>query len=156
ASYWIHDMRYRRSVSSFVRPCLEVHDLRSTNRQQNAQNLQAGCSLCQLRIKTSTALLDRCEVKARSVSNRLQEISKLPPIIRAGNRWMLPHCESRDSLRQYIAEILILSTAAITRVPRRIHSKLHQVGEAPDLLRTGSFAAGKRAELFEVHRFGTL
>ena len=54
-----------------------------------------------------------------------------------------------------VAEVGVFGVAAVARPPARIDGQLHQVGEPPDLLRAGGFAARQRGEFFEVDRVGT-
>ncbi len=54
-------------------------------------------------------------------------------------------------MREGVAEIRILRTAAVTRPPTRVYGKLRKVGQTAELIGAGRFAAGQSAELVENH-----
>src|SRR4051812_46844415 len=62
----------RRSVAGLVLPRLEMHRLRGADADQDAQHLGARRSLCEGGVETRAALLDRAEVEAGRVRDRLQ------------------------------------------------------------------------------------
>ncbi len=68
---------------------------------------------------------------------------------------MLSHGNTRDSLRERVAEIRIAGAAAVARVPGGVDRELHQIGEPPDLLRSGGLAAGQISKLLQADGLST-
>src|SRR6266851_1449374 len=87
-------------------------------------------TLCaQFGVETAPDLLDKGKVKARCVGDCLNEVRIAAVSVSPGSRRMLPDGQSGDGLSRGVAEVRLLSTAAVTRPPDRIDRKLHQVGE---------------------------
>ena len=107
-------------------------------------------SLSQRRVEAGAALLDRREVKAGGVGDRLQVVGGREVIIGSRNRGKLPGEQVGNGLRERVAEVRVLSVAAVPRPPTGVHGQLHQVGEPLDLLRAGRLAARQGAERLEI------
>ncbi len=117
-------------------------DLGTSDAEDYAQDFRAADSLREFGVETGSALLDEGKVKARGIGDRLNEVGIVRVSVSSGNRRMLPNSQGRNGLSERVAEIGILSAAAVASPPARIHRQLHQVGEPSELVRTRRFAAG--------------
>src|SRR5579871_6701719 len=127
-------------------PGLEVRDLSSANTEQDPQHFHIAYPLGQLRVKTSTTLLDVGKVEAGRVSDRLQKIGVIQIVIRPGNCCMFPNCQGWNGLWERIPEIGVSCAAAVPRPPASVYAKLHQVGDSSDLIGPCRLTAGKGTE----------
>src|SRR5579871_1760123 len=95
-------------------------------------------------------------MKGSRVGDCLNVIHRGKVSIVAGNSREFPRLQPRNRLWETAPKIWILRAAAIARPPTRVHSKLHQVGQAPDVLRAGRLTTRQRAEFIQVDRLSAL
>src|ERR1700676_1888866 len=129
-----------------------MHDLGSTDTENDSQDFRTGHALRQLRVEAAAALLDGRKVKAGCVANGLQKILRFEIFIGSGNGRVLTDRQGWNCLRECVPEIRISSAAPISGPPSCVDRELHKVGKASDLLGAGSLAAWQGAELIEVDR----
>ena len=67
---------------------------------------------------------------------------------------MLPNRQSRDGLRERVAEVGVQRVAAVARPEAGVDGQLHQVCEPPDLLGPGGLTARQSAKLIQIDGLG--
>src|SRR5258706_16198315 len=120
-------------------------DLSAADAENDAQHFQTSGPLRQHWVQAGATLLNSRKVEASGVGDGLCEVGDVVRLrgiglhirVASGNRRMLSHGNTWDGLRERVAEIWIPGTATIARKPSSVDRELHQVGEPPDLLRSG-------------------
>src|SRR5258708_9641460 len=111
-------------------------------------------SLGELRIQARASLFDGPKMESGGVGDGLDVLVGHEVVVVAGDGRMLADGESGNCLVEGVAEVGILVAAAVARPPACVHGKLHEVGEARDLLGSRYLAAGQIAKLLEIDGVG--
>src|SRR5437879_4591600 len=131
-----------KRIACLVLPSLKVHDLRSADADEDAQNFQAGYPLNESSVEAGAGLLDKRKVKSSGEGDRLEvggdagrgvtHVTASRVGIASRNCRMLPRIQTRDCLIERRAEIGV-GRAAVPNPPTGVHRELGEVGEPSDL-----------------------
>ena len=133
-----------------------MHDLRTTNAENDFQNFRIGSFLRHRGVKAGAALLDEGEVKPSGKGDRFHVIARIFWIVAAEiigvarNRGMQTGRETWDGVGKRRAQIRIRG-AAVASPPAGINGQLSEIGESSDLLRSRGCAARQRSESVQVN-----
>src|SRR5256885_15303357 len=86
------------------------------------------------------------EGEPRRVRDRLDMQRRREVCIVAGDGREASFGQVRYSLGKGVAEVGVLAGTAVAREPGRVDRQFHQIGQPPDLLRAGRFAAWQGPE----------
>ena len=122
-------------------------DFGPADAKQDAQNFHASRPLYKLWIQAGSSLLDKREVKSRSVSDCLQELRVTQIGIRPRDRGVLVNGKGRDRVGKFIPEIRITFARAVASPEIGVNRKLREIRQTPEaFVRTGGLARWQSAE----------
>src|SRR5450759_5124806 len=90
------------------------------------------------------------------VGDGLDVVYKRQVFVASRNGRELAVGEAGNRRRERVSEVRVLRPAPIARPITRVDGQLHEICQTADLLRSGGFAAGQRAELIQIDGLRTL